>query len=134
MRKLLIGSSILLLLFNSIGAFYGGISFLKHPDGSGLGMSLNYLSHSPFNNYFIPGIILIGANGVFGIIVITCILFNRQKYFLLVFAQGLILGIWLLIQITMIRTVDTLHFIMGTVAILLMMLGWLLSKVKSPNQ
>ncbi|MBK7231271.1 MAG: hypothetical protein IPH93_03095 [Saprospiraceae bacterium] len=49
---------ILLHAFLGIGAFAGGGMLLLKPDGSLLGMNPEWLEHSPFNNYLIPGVIL----------------------------------------------------------------------------
>ncbi|MBK6565913.1 MAG: hypothetical protein IPG18_12105 [Saprospiraceae bacterium] len=56
---------IFLLGFLSIGAFFGGILFMLEPDGSLMGMTVNFLENSPFNNFLIPGIILLLVFGVF---------------------------------------------------------------------
>lgn len=78
----------LLLLFNGIGAVYGGWNLMTHPDGSSLQMSVAYLEHSPFNDYFIPGIILFIANGLCSFIVLATILFNLKDYPWFIIAQG----------------------------------------------
>jgi hypothetical protein len=42
---------------------------MLHPDGSSIEMSLDWLQHTPFQDYLIPGIILFIANGLFSIFV-----------------------------------------------------------------
>lgn len=121
----------LLLLFNGTGAIYGGWSFITHPDGSGLQMSLDFLKHSPFHNYLIPGIVLLIANGLLSFVALISLLFNTRHYAWLVIAQGFILLGWILIQIILIQTFNLLHFILITVGILLIVTGWLLMKVNS---
>jgi bacteriorhodopsin len=46
-------------------------------------------------------------------------------------AQGVMLAGWLAVQLVLIRTVYFLHFIMGAVAVLLVLVGMLLNKTKS---
>lgn len=55
---------VLLLLFLSIGAFYGGIQFILKPDGSGFGMSEALLQDSLFSDFLVPGIILFFTFGI----------------------------------------------------------------------
>ncbi len=54
-------------LFVALGAIPAGYSLIAEPDGSGLGMSLNLLSGSPFNDFFIPGLCLFIVNGIFNL-------------------------------------------------------------------
>jgi len=120
--------AIALLLFNGGGAFYGGFSFIMHPDGSGLKMSLDYLKHTPFNNYLIPGIILVIANGFLSFTAIVALIFKFQKSAWFVLVQGIVLTGWIVIQIFMIQTVDIFHYILGSVGVILIVLGWFLTK------
>jgi hypothetical protein len=52
-------------LFLGIGAITGGGMLILHPDGSLLGMDENWLEHSPFRSYFIPGFLLFTFLGLF---------------------------------------------------------------------
>ena len=63
-----------LLLFNGVGALFGGWSLIVHPDGSGLQLSMDWLRHTPFPDYLIPGVILFIANGLFSVYVFMSIL------------------------------------------------------------
>lgn len=124
----------LLLLFNGIGAIYGGGNLILYPDGSSIQLSLNWLKHSPFHDYFIPGIILFIANGLFSIFVLISLLFNRRNSSLLVIAQGAILVGWIIIQIILIQTTYFLHGILGGVGIALIILGWIQKQLYNANK
>ena len=118
--------AILLLLFNGIGAVYGGGNLILHPDGSSLGITVEWLRYSPFTNFLIPGIILFLVNGVFSFVVIIFILMKWPYYKTMILAVGLMLSGWILIQMIFLRTVNNLHIIMGTTGVLLMIIGLLL--------
>jgi len=118
--------SILLLLFNGIGAIYGGSILIIDPTGAKMQLSLSYLEHSPFNNYFIPGLVLFVCNGLFSLFIIIPTIFNWPYYSNLISIQGLVLIAWIIIQVIMIRIVSTFHFLLGGIAILLFLLGLLL--------
>ena len=117
-----------LLIFNGIGALYGGWHLMNQPDGTSIELSSDWLKHTPFENYFIPGLVLFIANGIFSFMVLLAILLKNTYYPWLVMIQGAILTGWLIIQMLMIQTVYFLHFIMGSVGILLLVTGWLLLK------
>lgn len=123
--------SIVLLLFNLIGAYYGGVSLIIYPDGSNLQLNIELLDNTPFNNYLFPGIILLTVNGLFCTAVLYFVLRNNPISYKLIIAQGLMLTGWIVIQMFLIRTVFFLHYVMGGTGFLLIILGWLLSRLKS---
>ena len=122
-----------LLLFNGIGAIYGGLNLIIHPDGHSIQLSSEWLKHTPFQDYLIPGIVLLIANGLFSILAFIFLLFNHRKYPWLVTAQGIILAGWIVIQMLMIQTVYFLHIILGSVGLALIIIGGLLIKLNSKN-
>jgi hypothetical protein len=126
-------ASIILLLFNLIGAFYGGINLILHPNGSSIQLSLDLLKHTPFNDYLIPGVILLSANGLFCAFVLLKVLKNSRTFGRLIIAQGIILTGWIIIQILLIRTIFILHFILGGVGIFLIILGWFQNNFQKNN-
>ena len=119
--------SILLLLFNGIGALYGSFKFITDPSGASLGMTLSLLEHSPFINYLIPGIILLIANGIMSFVVVALILFKTKIYPLAIIAEGCILFGWITIQVIMLRTIAGLHITLWAVALFLIISGFLLN-------
>jgi hypothetical protein len=52
------------LIFLGIGATAGGGMLILKPDGSLLGMDPQWLDHSPFNDYLIPGLLLFTMGGL----------------------------------------------------------------------
>lgn len=125
-------TTIILLIINLVGAFYGGLNLILKPDGSSIGLSLDLLKHSPFENFFIPGILLLEANGLFCLIVLVFVLINHRNYTLFVVAQGIILTGWIIIQIILIKTIFFLHYILGGIGIILIIIGWL-QKIMKDN-
>jgi hypothetical protein len=66
----------LLHLVVGISAFAGGASLMLEPDGSLLGMKPGLLTHTPFSNYFIPGVLLFLLNGIFPLLIIFGLIFK----------------------------------------------------------
>jgi hypothetical protein len=123
----------MLLLFNGIGAIYGGWNLITHPDGSSIQLSLHWLESTPFTDYLIPGIVLFVANGLFSFFVVITLVLKIKRYERFVVAQGAILISWLLIQMILIQTIHSLHLILGCVGIGLIFTGLLLRNTKSYN-
>lgn len=126
--KLIRSCIIILLLLNGVGALYGGSSLIRYPDGSGLGMTVDILKQSPFTNFLIPGIILLIINGIGSVVVLVTIIFNLRKQYFLVIGQGIVLCLWIIVQIMMIRQIIQLHYIMFAIGMLLIVLAYLLRK------
>jgi hypothetical protein len=120
--------SILLLLFNGIGALYGSFKFITDPSGASLGMTLSLLKYSPFTNYLTPGIVLLVANGILSFVVIALVIFKTNFYPLAIIAEGCILFGWISIQVIMLRTVAGLHITLWTVSVLLILSGIALNR------
>ena len=85
----------IILAFVALGALPAGYLMISHPDGTGLGMTTDYLKNSPFKDFLVPGIFLFAVNGVLSLAgAILC--FLRSRYSSTI---GLMLGFSLLIWI-----------------------------------
>ena len=102
---------IVLLALLAINAFYGGISLMLAPDGSLLKMQPGWLDNSPFNSYFIPGLLLLLMNGVFPAVAIFGLVTKNSRWFAWLniyknrcwgwtFAiySGIVTNIWIIVQ------------------------------------
>ena len=56
--------SVVLLLFNGIAACFGGYALVCDPSDHRILMPLLWLTQSPFENYLIPGLILLIVIGI----------------------------------------------------------------------
>jgi len=114
-----------LLLFNGIGALYGGLMMIMYPDGSGINLSTDLLEHSIFNSFLIPGVVLFLVNGLLSFFIFGAVLFNHKKLWRLVTFQGIVLIGWLIIQILMIHRIYYLHLVMCVVGACLIFQGFI---------
>ena len=126
--NILISVSIILLLFNGIGACYGSLKFITDPSGASMGIPLSMLQHSPFGNYLIPGIILLIANGLMSFVVIGLILLKLRIYPYAIISEGCILFGWITIQVLLLQTIAGLHIALWLVALMLIASGLVLRK------
>lgn len=116
--------SIILLVFLSVGAMIGGIKLISDPRGNPWGvMPQSLLQHSPFDSYFIPGIVLLAANGILPLLVLWPLLSQKPRYGLWVALQGFVLMGWLIVECVMVRVVIWAHYMYGAVALALILSG-----------
>ena len=127
MKKLLKIFTSLLLLLNGTGAIYAGYELLMAPDGSSMKMPLSMLKHSPFNDFFIPGLVLFITNGLFSYFVLIIMLLKYKNYTLAIIGQGVILTGWILIQMLLLRAIAVLHIIFISIGLLLIIYGLVLN-------
>lgn len=102
-------------LFLGVGGLFGGGMLLLKPDGSLLGMQLEWLEHSPFKDYLMPGFILFTFNGVLPLFTFTGLLLkpgwkwpdtlniyrNRHWGWTYSLYSGIIVIAWITVQLIM---------------------------------
>jgi hypothetical protein len=71
----------LLHLFLGINGLIGGTLLVLKPDGSLLGMQKDWLQHSPFGNYIIPGLLLAFFLGVVPLLTFIGLITNSKWEF-----------------------------------------------------
>lgn len=93
---------IILLLFQGISGVFGGAVLVYDPTGDTLQMPISLLDSTPFDNYLLPGLILLIVLGAFPIF-ITYGLWNKRRWSRMgALAVGLALIIWIGVEIAMI--------------------------------
>lgn len=116
---------IILHFFLAIGALGGGTIFIINPSGELAGMSVSLLDGSPFQSYFIPGLILFIIFGILPLIIGSSLIgkwdfkvaekvnIYKEKHWSWTFSLyiGFALIIWITVQVYIIRTLSILHFI-----------------------
>jgi hypothetical protein len=117
-------TAILLLFFNAIGALWGGFGLIYDPSGAFMQMPLGFLEPSPFKNYLIPGIILFVFNGLLCLVAAIFAIIKHRIYPHFIIFQGMVLVIWLTVQILMIQLFYApLHLSFYIVGLVLIILG-----------
>jgi uncharacterized membrane protein len=111
------------LVFLGCTAIVGAIPMLLHPTGEPLTMPQSLLQYSPFHSYLIPGVILLVANGLLSLWVLSLTVRKRPGYGWWLAAQGCVLSGWLAGEITMLRVVMWAHYLYGAVALVLVVTG-----------
>lgn len=120
--------AIFLLLFNGIGALYGGGLLIVDPTGKLLQLPYEYIKDTVFGNYLLPGIVLFLFLGVGSIVLTALTFFRKYNYGRLMMYLGLIIVVWLSVQLITIRITYFLQYIIGAVALLLVLIGYRLQK------
>lgn len=115
--------------FNGLSGLLGGFMLMNDPSGDDLNLQREWLQDTPFPDYLIPGIVLfffIGISNVFG----SWFTFSRKKKrvpFGLIF--GLILMIWILVQVSWIGYKDFLQPLYFATGLLQSLLAFYLGKL-----
>jgi hypothetical protein len=127
------GLLIFLLAALSPGAIMGGLLLIIEPQGSHLSLSVALLSSSPFNDFLIPGIVLLSLFGLSPIYIIYALIKKPENHFLQNFNllndhhfswafaiyTGLGQIIWIHLQTVMIKTVLPIHTVFTFLGLLI---------------
>ncbi len=125
--------AIFLLVFNGLSALAGGGLLLIDPSGGTLQIPLSVLQYSPFNDFWIPGLLLFVCNGLLSIWIAWLVIRKHPQYRSLISLQGLVSMIWILTQVIMIRTAVALHYIYGGIGLALFFIGLQLVRSARPR-
>lgn len=93
--------SILMILigFQGLSGLIGGVGFMADPSGESLGISVDWLSGSFFDDYAIPGIILFTILGLFPLMIAGGLWKQRTWCWAGSVIVGLSLMIWITVEI-----------------------------------
>jgi len=123
-------ATLVLELLLSFGALGGGLVLMVAPRGEIMPLPLTALAGSPFDTYFVPGLILFGVLGL-GPLVAAVLTWTRHPLApVAALAVGAALLIWVAVEVAIIGysnepPLQALYAVLGVV-ILLVAVGWLL--------
>jgi hypothetical protein len=123
MKQFIRFSIITILFFTSVSALFGGGALLLSPNGDFLQMSPKLLSGSPFKDFFIPGLALFIMLGLSSLIIASIALALRRNFPLLIIYQGIVVIIFLVVEIVSIKTFDALQVVYALDGLALLLLG-----------
>jgi hypothetical protein len=120
----------------SIGALGGGVVLMLAPRGEIMPLPLSALAGSPFDTYFVPGLILFGVLGLGPLIAARLTWLHHPLAPVAAFVVGAGLLIWVAVEVAIIGysnepPLQAIYGILG-VAILLVAIRWLLDVGLSP--
>ena len=125
-----------LVFFQSISAIAGGWGLVSEPSGSNLGFTVSMLEHSPFPDFLIPGLFLLIVLGI-GPAIILYGLIRKPKLRLaeminiyknyhwawtFSYYLGIVLILWIDIQVFFLRELSILHFIYSVLGVLIIVI------------
>ncbi len=139
---------ILLIFLQAISAVPSGLSLLIDPSGKGIGLPPGALENTPFNNFLIPGLYLFIVLGLLPLITLYGLLtrkklnwaqkINWDKKFhwscTFSFYIGLLLILWISMQLYFGITFNNLHFSYTILGVLIIILSQLPSTKKDYTQ
>ncbi|HKB87874.1 MAG TPA: hypothetical protein VKD08_16980 [Ignavibacteriaceae bacterium] len=117
---------IIFVLLQGISGLLGGISLIIDPSGGQIGLPVNWLEGSPFENFLIPGIILLTVLGVFPLITTMGLISGTRKALISSRLIGYALLIWIGVEIIIIgyRPDPPLQLIFGIEGVIILLLAY----------
>lgn len=118
---------LMLIIFQGLSGLIGGIGLVVDPTGKILQISIGWLKNSPFNDYLVPGLILLTALGFFPFVVIYGLVKKINWGWYSALLLGMMLIIWIGVELLIIgyQAQPPLQLIYGSVGILILVLALL---------
>lgn len=101
--------AIALLAFLGFGAVGGGVALILSPDGSAMHWDRSMLAGSPFADFLVPGLILVGLFGLGSLATAITGLRRAPIAPFLAFAIGCAQMIWIVVELAIIGQLSFLH-------------------------
>lgn len=114
-----LGILLLLVALNALAGGYYGMSGAE-------GVPVKWLSGSPFHNYFIPGLFLFAGIGGLALLAAIAVFRHNKIARNISFFCGIILLVWLIVQVSIIGYVSWMQPTTATAAFGILFLSWLL--------
>ena len=122
--------AIILLIFLAANAIGGSIFLIVDPSGEAIQIPVELLQGTPFNDYLIPGIVLLFANGFLSLAVARVTIKKVKYYPWSIILQGCVLIGWLTAEL--ILNIDffapILHYPLYTIGLILIVSGLIIMK------
>jgi len=124
-------TAIILSMFVGLAAIYGGWMLIADPSGQTLQFPLELLNDTPFNDYFIPGLILFIIIGVYSFLVAIFSMSKFKNYTWLIIINGCLLIGWLTIELIMNKSffLPEYHYPLYAIGALLIIIGYFEKKL-----
>jgi hypothetical protein len=115
--------SVVILLLLSISALYGSYCMITDPTGNSLGVPFYLLNGTIFSDYAMIGWILLSTVGILSSFAMLLIFFKSSIYSFFVILQGVLLCIFVFVQMLLIGETFLVQYIFLLVGITLIGLG-----------
>ena len=99
-------AAVALDLVLSVGALAGGAALMIGPRGQIIPLAVSALQGSPFDTYFVPGMILFGVIGIGPLLAAGLVWLRHRWAPLATILVGIVLLIWLAVEIAIIGYSD----------------------------
>jgi hypothetical protein len=113
-----------LISFIAVTAVLSGLMMISNPRGEILNLPLGLLENTPFNNFRLPGILL---TTIVGGVNLLAVFYNIQRHpgrYNWAMAGGIIISLWILIQLLLIQAAHWLHFIYLGIGLLIVLIAY----------
>jgi hypothetical protein len=120
-NRIVVGTLATLAVFGALSALVGAVLAIA---ANGAGVPLEYLAHSPFSSYFVPGLILGVVVGGTQLAAASTLLAKRRTALLLSAVAGFGMLIWIFVELAIIRQFSWLqaaYFCLGGLEVVLVL-------------
>lgn len=111
-------------IFVGLGALGGGATLVADPTGAAIGLPLSLLAGTPFSDFWVPGLVLLGVNGLGQLGAAAVTLARGRRAGALGVALGALLLGWISLQVLWVGFISWMQPMILACALLELGLGW----------
>lgn len=114
----------ILVSFIAVTSTLSGLLMISNPGGAILNLPISLLEGTPFKNFLIPGILL---TTMVGSVNLLAVFFNMQRHpnrYHWAIAGGIVISIWIIVQMLLIGAIHWLHFLYLGIGILIILIAY----------
>lgn len=109
--------------FIGLSAVLSGMLMVLHPDGNLINLSIALLEGTPFKDFQVPGLLLAFLVGGINCMALLYQIQKHPKRFNWAIAGGIMVCLWIIVQMMLIHSVYWLHFVYLAAGILVILTG-----------
>jgi hypothetical protein len=108
----------------AITAIVSGLLMISNPDGNIMSLQLSILKNSPFNNFLVPGIVLVLFVGGTNLLAIIYLFQNSPNRYNWAIAGGVMICCWIVVQMILLNALSWLQFVYLGVGLLIILTAY----------
>lgn len=119
---------LLMIFFIAVTSLISGITLVILPDGELFGMPSDMLSNSGFDDYFIPGLLLLFTVALSNVVAGVALVSEWRSKLKWTFIAGLTVTGWVVVQVLLLNTLLWIQYLYLGMGICIMLLSLQLNK------
>lgn len=114
----------ILIIITAFASTMIGVILITDPSGNTLGLSTNLLKETPFNNYMLPGILLVASVSSINLLAVFHSMERDDKRYNWSMAGGIAMSVWTIIQMAWLQSAHWINMMFLMIGFFIIILSY----------